>query len=109
MSRKKLNKVKEIIIHYTATYQGQNITVEDVTSWHKQRGFDGIGYHYLIYIDGSIHEGTDETKQGIHCSGHNSKSIGICYVGGCKREYGPNVGFDTRTYEQRSAVVTLVK
>ena len=109
MSRRKLNKVKEIIIHYTATYENQNVTVTDVDNWHRQNGWGGIGYHYLIYLDGSIHAGTPETEVGAHCIGHNSVSIGICYVGGCKKEYGGNVGFDTRTPAQRRALVSLVK
>ena len=111
MSRKELKKshVKEIIIHCTATYEGKNYTVSDVANWHRQRGWDGIGYHYLIYIDGTVHVGTPEGKVGIHCKGHNNISLGVCYVGGLKNGYDTYTGFDTRNTKQRAALVSLVK
>lgn len=97
--------VKGIILHCTNTKEGQEVTVDDVNSWHVKRGLKKIGYHYLIYLDGSIHTGRAETEKGAHCTGHND-TIGISYVGGCNK-YKKHK--DTRTAAQKSALVSLVK
>lgn len=49
--------------------------------WHKQRGWDGIGYHWVILEDGKIQAGRPEYWQGAHVAGHNEDSIGICLMG----------------------------
>lgn len=81
------------------------MSVADVDRWHRLRGFLCIGYHYLIYLDGSIHKGRSIHHAGAHCTGHNSCSIGVCYVGGCDAEMNPK---DTRTPAQRIALHYLV-
>ncbi len=70
------------------------------------RGFSDIGYHYVIYRDGSIHTGRDEKISGAHFLNHNSISIGICYIGGLDSEGNPK---DTRTDEQKEAMIKLLK
>lgn len=99
--------IDKIIIHCTATPEGRNVTLPDVDMWHKSRGFKSIGYHYLIYIDGSIHEGRPLTEPGAHCAGHNANSIGVCYVGGMAQ--GLTVAKDTRTAEQKDALKYLIQ
>lgn len=99
-------KITEIIVHCTATKEGQEISVADVDRWHRERGFAGIGYHFLIYLDGSIHNGRPINKAGAHCVGHNANSIGICYVGGLDKNGKPK---DTRTQAQKVALLTLLK
>lgn len=101
-----MREIKEIIIHCTATPEGREVTVKEIDSWHKQRGWQGVGYHYVIYLDGSIHPGRDINKVGAHCSGHNKNSIGICYVGGLDKNMKPK---DTRTPEQKEALIYLLR
>lgn len=101
----------EFIIHCSATPEGKDYTVADITRWHKARGFVTIGYHYVIYRDGSVHVGRPENQVGAHCTGHNNKSIGICYIGGCeakKRADGRYHGKDTRTPAQKTALRNLL-
>jgi N-acetylmuramoyl-L-alanine amidase len=43
---------------------------------------------------------------GAHCTGHNARSIGVCYVGGCDKQMRPK---DTRTPEQKAALLSLLK
>lgn len=100
-------EIKEIIVHCAATPEGKSFTTEDITRWHKERGFDDIGYHYVIYLDGSIHLGRDINKPGAHCTGHNSKSIGICYIGGVSKD--GKTAKDTRTKEQKESLLELLK
>lgn len=104
-----MRKVTEIIIHCSATPEGREDTVEDIDRWHKERGFKCIGYHYVIYLDGSIHKGRDESTQGAHCPLHNANSIGICYIGGCVKEGKKLIPKDTRTQEQKDAMLELLK
>lgn len=101
-----MRKIKEIILHCSATPEGKDFTVEDITRWHKERGFTTIGYHYVIYRDGSIHKGRDENMSGAHCTGHNSNSIGVCYIGGLAKD--GKTPKDTRTKAQRSSLARLV-
>ena len=94
-----------IIIHCSATREGQDIKAKTIKQWHLQRGFADIGYHYIIDLDGTIEKGRDESLVGAHCVGKNAISIGICYVGGCDKNLKPK---DTRTDAQKKAMKTLV-
>ncbi|MEZ3559159.1 MAG: N-acetylmuramoyl-L-alanine amidase [Duncaniella sp.] len=98
--------ITRLIIHCTATPRGRHVTVADIDRWHRQRGFDGIGYHYIIYLDGSIHPGRNLERAGAHCRGYNSTSIGIAYVGGVEADC--TTPADTRTEAQKTALRTLV-
>lgn len=98
--------IKEIIVHCTATQEGKDYTVEDIRSWHKAQGWQDIGYHYVIYRDGSIHEGRDVDISGAHCKGHNSISIGIVYIGGLDVNNKPA---DTRTEAQKEGIFFLLQ
>ena len=94
-----------IIVHCTATPAGRDVTAADVDLWHRRRGFDSIGYHYLVRLDGRIEPGRPESAVGAHCLGHNAHSIGVCYVGGCDERMQPA---DTRTPMQRRALLRLL-
>lgn len=104
-------RIDKIILHCTATPEGKDYTVAQIREWHLARKFFDVGYHYVIYRDGSVHRGRPETQVGAHTTGYNAHSIGICYIGGCaatkdaKGEYPPK---DTRTPAQRAALVRLV-
>lgn len=101
-----MRDVKEIIIHCTGTVPSTSTTVEAVRKYHKENnGWKDIGYHYLIYLDGSIHQGRPIDQVGAHCSGHNTGTIGICYVGGLDANKKPK---DTRTEAQVFALRKLV-
>lgn len=98
--------IKEIIVHCTATPEGRIETVESVRNMHKARGFSDIGYHYLIGLNGERWEGRNVNLIGAHCEGHNSNSIGVCYVGGVDKKMQAK---DTRTEKQKYALVALLK
>ena len=101
-----MRQITQLIIHCSATPEGKDYTVADIDRWHRQRGFKMIGYHYVIYRDGSIHTGRPLEMVGAHCTGHNTHSVGICYIGGL----APNGrAKDTRTPEQKDSLWTLVQ
>lgn len=101
-----MRKIAQIIIHCTATPVGRDFTVADIDRCHSQRGFNSIGYHYVVYRDGSVHRGRPESVVGAHCKGHNARSIGVAYVGGL--DSTGTIPADTRTPAQRRALRTLV-
>ncbi|MBZ4674585.1 MAG: N-acetylmuramoyl-L-alanine amidase [Dysgonamonadaceae bacterium] len=100
-----MRRIDKIILHCSATPEGKHFTVADIDRWHRERGWKGIGYHYVIYLDGSIHKGRPEEIIGAHCSGQNAYSIGICYIGGLDAS---GKAKDTRTPAQRKALRELV-
>ena len=77
-----MRTVNKIVIHCTATKEGQNVSVGTIKKWHLNRGFSDIGYHYVIGIDGKINSGRPVSKSGAHVRNGNSDSIGISYTGG---------------------------
>ena len=101
-----MRKINKIIIHCTATPEGRQHDVADIRRWHLKRGFNDIGYHYLIHIDGTVEEGRPINKQGAHCSGENKGSIGLCYVGGMSKDM--KKAKDTRTPKQKDSLIKLM-
>lgn len=99
--------IKEIIVHCSATPEGKDFTISDIKRWHLQRGFSDIGYHYVIYRDGSLHVGRNESIIGAHCTGHNTASIGICYIGGM--DSSNKYPKDTRTQQQKDTLQRLLR
>ena len=98
--------INEIIVHCTATPEGRDYTVEQIRKQHKAQGWNDIGYHYVVYRDGSIHEGRSVEVTGAHCNGHNLYSIGVVYVGGCDKAMRSK---DTRTDAQKESLYFLLK
>jgi N-acetylmuramoyl-L-alanine amidase len=101
-----MRTINKIIIHCSATAEGHPFTVNDIDRWHRQRGFRCIGYHFVIYLDGSVHQGRPIAEVGAHCLGQNANSIGICYIGGCAAD--GKTPKDTRTQAQKSALIRLI-
>ncbi|MBU0571361.1 MAG: N-acetylmuramoyl-L-alanine amidase [Candidatus Omnitrophica bacterium] len=86
-------KWKYIIIHHSATDKGNS---ENFDMAHKNRGWQGVGYHFVIdngtcgKENGQIETTPRWIKQldGAHCKvgGMNSDGIGICLVGNFSEE-----------------------
>ena len=75
-----------IVIHHTAS--ASDITVDDIHQMHLGNGWTGIGYHVVIYPDGTAHEGRPIDATGAHCYDFNSHSVGVNLVGNFE-EYAP--------------------
>lgn len=110
--KKSKRRIDEIIIHCTASPEGQAKTVEDIRRQHKAKGWSDIGYQYVVYLDGTVHIGRDVDIAGAHAEGHNANSIGVVYVGGLENR--PGVAYnrlkakDTRTDAQKAALISLL-
>ena len=101
-----MREIKKIIVHCADTPEGRDVRTAEIKRWHtEERGWSDIGYHWVVELDGSLHAGRPEEISGAHCKGHNSSSIGICYVGGSDASGDPK---DTRTEAQKEALKKLI-
>lgn len=104
--------IRKIIVHCSATPEGEDFTVAQIRAMHKAKGWSDIGYHWVVYRDGSVHAGRPEAIAGSHVSGHNYDSIGVVYIGGCEPRSNPkwmNTAKDTRTAAQREGLKSILK
>ncbi|MGB0880942.1 MAG: N-acetylmuramoyl-L-alanine amidase [Polaribacter sp.] len=98
-----MRDISQIVVHCAATPEGQYFDANDIRRWHVQeRGWSDIGYHYIILLDGTIQFGRPLEQIGAHVAGRNSRSVGICYIGGAD-------GIDTRTEAQKESLLILLK
>ena len=82
------------VIHHTASH---DVSVATIDEWHKERGWDGIGYHFVIRQNGIIEHGRLLSKKGAHAKGRNNW-VGIALT-----------GYDTFTREQIDSLRTLIE
>ncbi len=107
-----MNKIDAIVVHCSATKAGQDIGKKEINQMHVARGFQCIGYNYVVRLDGTVEVGRSLTIDGAHCNSkgfsgvsYNKHSIGICYVGGLDAH---GKATDTRTPEQKKALRELI-
>lgn len=93
-------RLNNIIVHCSDSVFGDASIID---GWHKQNGWKGIGYHYVILngriglngeykpeLDGLIEPGRtldndlwiEENEIGAHALGFNKNSLGLCLIGG---------------------------
>jgi len=83
-SKRPLDAIKYIIIHHSATKEGDAFSF---ARYHvNNRDWPGIGYHYVILEDGTVQRANDLTTVSYHISGYNSTAVGICLVGNFTEE-----------------------
>lgn len=97
--------IKYIAIHCSATKADNNATAKDIDRWHRQGGFQKIGYHFVICRDGKLEKGRELYEIGAHVKDYNSCSIGICLVGGLDSKNKPENNF---TAEQWNTLKSLL-
>ena len=67
----------QLVIHHIGGDCDRDVSAEEVHQWHINRGWSGIGYHFLIRKDGTIERGRPIDTVGAHVEGQNSHTIGI--------------------------------
>ncbi len=90
-----MRQISTLILHCSASQFGD---AQLIRSWHLDRGFRDIGYHYVILncypgashwnskrpdprSDGLIQAGRPLDKIGAHARGFNRDSVGVCLAG----------------------------
>jgi len=103
-----MRDINKIIIHCSYTPSGMDIGVEEIDEWHRKKGWNGCGYHYVIRRDGTVETGRSTRLVGAHCLGHNEGSVGICLVGGMSDDEKPERNFTEEQYKSlRHAIGAL--
>lgn len=89
-----------------------DIGAEEITEWHMERGWSGIGYNFVIKRDGTLESGRDLDgdgnvieETGAHARGFNKDSIGVCLAGGRGDDGKPAANF---THNQLTTLRTLI-
>jgi N-acetylmuramoyl-L-alanine amidase len=100
-----MREVDTIIVHCSATPPAMDIGAKQIDKWHKDRGWRGVGYHFVIKRDGTIEKGRDVRDIGAHARGFNTSSIGVCYIGGTDKDGHPE---DNRTLAQKTSMRYLI-
>jgi N-acetylmuramoyl-L-alanine amidase len=99
-----VRKLTDIVIHCSATDPKMDIGSWEIRKWHLAQGWKDIGYHFVIRLNGAIEQGRPVEQVGAHVQGHNSTTIGVCYVGGVKGKKAA----DTMNHVQEFALAGLV-
>ncbi len=100
----KLEMVDYIVVHCSATLFGSDVGADTLRMMHLKRGFDDVGYHWIVKLDGEIEAGRNDCLQGAHCQGYNHNSIGVCYIGGLDPDGKPA---NTLTARQEQSLKSL--
>lgn len=100
-----MREINKIFIHCSATPPDMHVDADLIDNWHKERGWSGCGYHYVIKRDGQIELGRPIEKIGAHVKGYNKSSVGICYCGGVNKEMKEE---DNRTEPQKKSLILLL-
>lgn len=79
-----MRQIHKIVVHCSDSDRPSHDNIETIRAWHKERGWDDIGYHYVITQNGGLFVGRKEWEIGAHVKGHNADSLGICLTGGPK-------------------------
>ena len=90
--------IDKIFLHCSDSPHGLKTTAATIHAWHRENGWDGIGYHHVILEDGTVENGRPYWWTGAHAKNHNLNSIGVCLIG---------EGVYTR--EQKLALIHLLK
>ena len=108
-----MNQPTRIVVHCTATPPDLDIGAAEIDAMHRRKGWNGIGYHSVVRLDGTEEVGRDPDRDGdptehmgAHAYGYNRDSLAVVYVGGIDSN---NRAADTRTRPQREKLFEIVE
>lgn len=73
--------MRAIVRHIVHCSDSPTGDVKAIRRWHLERGWNDVGYHFIIRRDGEIEVGRMLPTVGAHCEGQNADSIGTCLIG----------------------------
>lgn len=89
MTPQNVKGIHTVVVHCSATRMGREVTIEEIDSWHRDRGFAMFGYHRFIDVEGGRHQGRPFARRGAHVEGENSGTVGLCIAGGLNEDLKP--------------------
>lgn len=110
-------KIDKVIIHCSDTYPDMDIGAKEIRHWHvDERGWDDIGYHFVIRRNGVVEDGRDLDgdgdifeEVGAHTAGYNQNSIGICMVGGRSKADTTENNFNNVQFTALERLLRIIK
>jgi N-acetyl-anhydromuramyl-L-alanine amidase AmpD len=94
MFKKPSRKIHRVFIHCSASDHAHHDNIDTMKSWHLERGFSDVGYHFFIQKDGTLEYGRDIEKTPAAQKGHNLYTLAIC-MHGLKEENFTKAQFNT--------------
>jgi len=79
-----LRPITHVVIHTAASARDgrpYDASRSDIDAWHKARGWDEIGYHWVVRFSGRTEVGRTEDRIGAGVAGFNAKTIHVCFSG----------------------------
>lgn len=67
-------------MHHSASPRDAT-TLAKIRRWHRDRGWQDVGYNRVIEATGICLDGRPIQNQPAHAQGHNKKGVGVCVVG----------------------------
>lgn len=98
--------IRYLTIHCAATPEGRDVLPATIEAWDIAK-FGQKSYHWIVTLDGRMHQSLRDNERGAHVGKNNTGNIGICYVGGVDK--ANKKAKDTRTSQQRASLLTLVR
>jgi len=101
-----------IVVHHTA---GADHSAAEIHRMHLNRGFSGIGYHYIVRTNGSIERGRPEELRGAHAGKANADSIGIGLTGNFEKRVPATAQMDALAWligdirQRRGRDITVIR
>ncbi len=103
--------IDKLTLHHAACCSADNL--EDgktqvlwIQDFHQNgRGWNDIGYHFLVDRSGNIYQGRPESVIGAHVGGANTGNIGVCLLG-CYHPPETNC-FEVMSDESKDAIIRL--
>lgn len=84
--KRALAAITQIVVHHSA----DNGTPQSIASYHVSKGWPGIGYHYVIAKDGTVHHTNDIDEASYNVAQQNTRSLGICLIGNYEKDTPPD-------------------
>lgn len=75
-----MKTIDAIIIHCSATRAGQDLRAKDIDRMHRARGFNQIGYNFIVDLDGIVENGRPLGIDGAHCNTKDFQSPRIISI-----------------------------
>lgn len=85
--KKPKRPVFKVFIHCSDSDNPAHDNAETIDKWHKERGWQGIGYHFYLQKDGDLQVGRSLEKIPAAQKEHNTGSIAICCGGRAKDKF----------------------
>ncbi len=79
-----MRRVERIVWHTAAHGRDGQVfdtTAAQIDQWHRERGWNGIGYNVVIRFDGTIEQGRNPNKIPAAVQGLNKTTYHLCFSG----------------------------